>query len=110
VVASANHEVVTVNQDTFKSAAANLDHGSFLKSGIQARLGLSISKRVGNAPTRNRWKRLIREVFRKNRQRFPAIDIVARPKRGATADYKAIEASLPSLVARALRKLPNNQN
>jgi len=71
-----------------------------------ARLGLSVSKRVGNAPTRNLWKRLIREAFRKHRHSFPPVDIVARPKKGAIANYQAIHASLPMLVARAARKLP----
>ena len=28
------------------------------------RLGITVTKRVGNAPIRNRWKRLIRESFR----------------------------------------------
>ena len=75
-----------------------------------ARLGLSVSKRFGNAPNRNRWKRLVREVFRKNRQSLPPIDIVARPKKGAVADYQAICTSFPNLISRALRKLAHNQN
>lgn len=94
--------------DTDMSTAEPLSDGVSYKNGSHARLGLSISKRVGNAPTRNRWKRLIREVFRKNRHSFPSIDIVARPKKGATADYKAIWISLPNLVSRALRKLAHN--
>ncbi|MCU0718335.1 MAG: ribonuclease P protein component [Pirellula sp.] len=110
VVVLADKDGVTENDNANKSAENPLDHGSLTRSCGQARLGLSISKRVGNAPTRNRWKRLIREVFRKNRHCLPMIDIVARPKKGATADYKAIEASFPSLVARALRKLSHNQN
>lgn len=35
------------------------------------RLGVSISKRLCNAARRNRVKRLIREFFRHNREKFP---------------------------------------
>lgn len=75
-----------------------------------ARLGLSVSKRVGNAPTRNRWKRLIREVFRKHRTELPPVDIVIRPKKGAVADHASISISLPALVSRAIRKLGHKKN
>ena len=37
---------------------------SFNKSQKNARLGLSISKKAGNAPLRNRYKRILREHFR----------------------------------------------
>ncbi len=70
------------------------------------RLGLSVSRRVGNSPTRNRWKRLIRESFRKQKDSFACVDIVVRPKRDASPEYDAIFNSLPTLVARACRKLP----
>ena len=49
-----------------------------------ARLGLSVSRRVGNAVVRNRWKRAIREAFRQQRGWLPAgLDLVVRPRRGA---------------------------
>lgn len=73
------------------------------------RLGLSVSKRVGNSPKRNRWKRLIRESFRKQKDTFPFVDIVVRPKRGAIPDYGEIFNSLAALVARACRKLPSQK-
>ena len=70
------------------------------------RLGLSISKRVGSAPVRNRWKRLIREVFRHCRGDLPkGLLIVVRPKKGAEPDFSEIKRSLPRLVARLDKKL-----
>jgi ribonuclease P protein component len=35
------------------------------------RLGISVSKKVGNAVIRNHCKRIVREVFRRNKTLFP---------------------------------------
>ena len=62
-----------------------------------------MTKKVGNAVQRNRIKRVVREVFRRNRQLFPSShDLVFIAKRGTTdIDY----ASLLSEVQRAAKKL-----
>ena len=50
---------------------------------------------------RNRWKRLIREAFREQQHLVPqGYDFVVRPKKGATADPRAIRESLLSLAKR----------
>ena len=71
-----------------------------------ARLGLVVSRKAGNAIVRNRWKRCVREVFRKHLGALPAgIDIVVLPRRGAKPDYRAVNNSLPSLVRRLVKRL-----
>jgi len=48
------------------------------------RLGITVTKKVANAPGRNRIKRVVREVFRRNRAAFPqSSDVVIIAKRGA---------------------------
>lgn len=70
------------------------------------RIGLSVSKRVGNSPTRNRWKRLIREAFRRQKTELPlGIDMVVRPKRGSVPDYELVFKSILKLAMQLDRKL-----
>ncbi len=69
------------------------------------RIGIGVAKKAGNAPVRNRWKRLIREAFRKQKGTLPPLDIIIRPKRGAQPDYHRIYHSLPRLLARGEKRL-----
>lgn len=48
----------------------------------RTRLGIAVSKKIGNSVKRNKWKRMIREIFRKNGSLFPTtVDVVIIPKR-----------------------------
>ncbi len=71
-----------------------------------ARLGITASRKVGNAVERNHVKRRVREWFRQDRASLPAhSDWVVIARRPAVAlDGKAIAAELERLSARLARR------
>ena len=76
------------------------------RPGAETRLGITVTKKVSPAAvSRNRVKRVLREVFRKNRSLFPsAADVVAVAKAGAdTLGYAEARAEVVD-ASRALER------
>jgi ribonuclease P protein component len=70
-------------------------------NGLQhPRLGLSVSRKCGNAAVRNRLKRLYREAFRLVRTELPNVDLVLIPRRRPEPTLAEVQHSLRTLTAR----------
>ena len=75
-----------------------------LANGGVGRLGIAATKKLGGAVERNRAKRLIREVFRRNKL-APGFDIVVIPKRELLdASLTALETEFRNTLERSLRR------
>ena len=66
------------------------------------RLGITVTRKVGNAVQRNWIKRRVRDVFRRNRSRFrPGLSMVWIAKKQAKGlSLAAVEADFETLLAR----------
>ena len=75
-------------------------------SGELSRLGISIGRTYGNSVKRNRFKRLVRETFRKIKDSLPSYDFVVMPKRSASGSFtlEACSRDFNDLIS----KLPAN--
>jgi ribonuclease P protein component len=79
-------------------------NGSFKKN----RIGITVSKRLGNAVKRNKIKRLIREHFRMNRDKIAEcmdINIIAKKNSGEISSEMVFK-SLDGIF----KKLPRRKN
>ncbi|MBI2897226.1 MAG: ribonuclease P protein component [Deltaproteobacteria bacterium] len=72
------------------------------RPGLPARVGITVSKKVGGAVVRNRIKRIVREAIRRNRALLPEgyeIVIVAR-RESADLEYERAATELGRALAR----------
>jgi len=69
------------------------------------RLGITVSRRVGSAVVRNRWKRLLREAFRLSQQRLPPLDLVCVARSSHPPALSSLLETLPAHAARIERRL-----
>lgn len=70
------------------------------------RLGLSVSRKFGNAPYRNRLRRLYREAYRLTKHGMPTgLDVILIPRTAEEPTLEQLKRSLPRLVAQIAQRL-----
>lgn len=75
------------------------------------RLGCSVSKKLGGAVARNRYKRLLREAFRLTQHELPpGVDLVVIPRPDAEPTLELVRHSLVKLARQAAGKLKTGKS
>jgi ribonuclease P protein component len=87
-----------------KKKTGNKNYIIYIKENSEAkhfRLATSVSKKIGNAVTRNRQKRLIRQVFNQFKERILPFDIFVIAKSNAiTLTYDEVMEEICNLLSR----------
>ncbi|MEY4480202.1 MAG: hypothetical protein RLZZ267_880 [Bacillota bacterium] len=89
-----------------KNTAANMQFVVFFRKNRQTeqfRLGISVSKKNGNAVIRNRLRRYIKEIIRLHKEEILTnLDFIVVTRKGVEAlDYHQLESSLIHVLKRA---------
>jgi ribonuclease P protein component len=94
-------EFVALQRDGRRQSAPHFIVITSASPGPHVRLGITTSRKVGNAPERNRIRRLVREFFRRHRTRIAApcdLVVIARPGADALSYADVVDE-----LSRALR-------
>ncbi len=94
-------EFIRVSAEGIRRTAPNFIIVCVRNDLMHPRLGITVSKRVGNAVCRNRIKRFVREFFRNNQQFFFPADFNIIVRTGAAQlEYASVCQELANALGR----------
>lgn len=106
---AADFERVFAARNSVANAAFTLYGAS--NNAEHPRIGITVSRRIGNAVQRNRWKRRIRESFRLSQAQLPTLDFVCIARAPAPPSLESLMKSFEELSRRIERRIQNaNRN